>query len=86
MNLERNDANIYGLVTQLVEHTLRKNRPENGNSYTPPRDDIKTVRSFRSKAYEILLNKSKKVYSQGTFIYFLHMYYIYVLLYYIYYL
>lgn len=68
MDLERNDANIYGLVTQLVEHTLRKYRLENGNSYTPPRNDIKIVRGFRSKAYEILLNKSKKVYSQGTFI------------------
>ncbi|XP_011268739.2 gamma-tubulin complex component 6 [Camponotus floridanus] len=64
MDPERNDANIYGLVTQLVEHTLRRNRLENGNSYTPPRNDIKTVRNFRSKAYEILLNKSKKVYSQ----------------------
>ncbi|CAL1683093.1 unnamed protein product [Lasius platythorax] len=64
MDLERNDANIYGLVTQLVEHTLRKYRLENGNSYTPPRNDIKIVRGFRSKAYEILLNKSKKVYSQ----------------------
>ncbi|EFN74872.1 Gamma-tubulin complex component 6 [Camponotus floridanus] len=57
MDPERNDANIYGLVTQLVEHTLRRNRLENGNSYTPPRNDIKTVRNFRSKAYEILLNK-----------------------------
>lgn len=64
MDPERNDANIYGLVTQLVEHTLRRNRLENGNSYTPPRNNIKTVRNFRSKAYEILLNKSKKVYGQ----------------------
>lgn len=65
MDLERDDAaNIYDLVTQLVEHTLRKNRSENGNSYTPPRNDNKIVKSLRSKAYEILLNKSKKVYSQ----------------------
>lgn len=68
MDLERNDNNIYDLVTQLIEHTLRKNLFENGNFYMPPRNDIKIVKRFRSKAYEILLNKSKKVY-QGIFIY-----------------
>ncbi|XP_029173958.1 gamma-tubulin complex component 6 [Nylanderia fulva] len=66
MDPERNDVSsgIYGLVTELVEHTLRRNRTENGNSYTPPRNDVKTVKDFRSRAYEILLNKSEKVYSQ----------------------
>ncbi|XP_072760196.1 uncharacterized protein Grip163 [Anoplolepis gracilipes] len=65
MDLERKDANIYGLVTQLVEHTLRKNRFENGNSYTPPKNDFKTVKRLRSRVYEILLNKSKKVYEES---------------------
>ncbi|KAL6442001.1 hypothetical protein ACFW04_002385 [Cataglyphis niger] len=66
MDLERNDNNIYDLVTQLVEHTLRKNFFENGNFYVPPRNDIKIVKRFRSKAYEILLNKSKKVYQENV--------------------
>lgn len=68
MELERGDANIYELVTQLVRHTLRRNRSENGSSYVPPTSDVKTVRAFRSRAYEILLNKSNKTYNEGTFI------------------
>lgn len=69
MDPERNDNNIYDLVTQLIEHTVRKNLFENGNFYMPPRNDIKIVKRLRSRTYEILLNKSKKIYSQGIFIY-----------------
>ncbi|XP_032673077.1 gamma-tubulin complex component 6 isoform X2 [Odontomachus brunneus] len=58
------DVNVYELVTQLVKHTLRRNYPENGNFYMPPRDDIKIVKRLRSKAFEILLNKSNKIYDQ----------------------
>ncbi|EZA61700.1 Gamma-tubulin complex component [Ooceraea biroi] len=62
---ERRDANVYDLVTRLIEHTLRRNRlSENGNSYVPPKSDLKIVRRLRSKAYEILLNKSGKVYER----------------------
>ncbi|XP_070163267.1 gamma-tubulin complex component 6 isoform X2 [Polyergus mexicanus] len=68
MDPEQNDNNIYDLVTQLVKHTLRKNFFENGNFYTPPRNDVKTVKRLRSRTYEILLNKSKKVYSQENVI------------------
>lgn len=67
MDPERGDANVYELVTQLVRHTLRRNRMENG-SYVPPTSDVKIVRRFRSRAYEILLNKSNKTYSQGTLV------------------
>lgn len=66
MDLERQDANVYELVTQLVKHTLRRNCPKNGNFYTPPRDDVKIVKKLRSKAFEILLNKSIKVHDEGT--------------------
>lgn len=66
MDPERGDANVYELVTQLVRHTLRRNRTENGSSYVPPTSDIRIVRRFRSRAYEILLNKSNKTYNQGT--------------------
>jgi len=68
MDLERDDANIYELITQLVKHTLQRNRLENGSSYIPPKSDVKIVKNFRSKAYEILLNKSNKTYNQGTFV------------------
>ncbi|XP_024874610.1 gamma-tubulin complex component 6 [Temnothorax curvispinosus] len=64
MDPERGNASIYELVTELVRHTLRRNRPENGSAYVPPTSDVKIVRSFRSKAYEILLNKSNKTYDQ----------------------
>ncbi|XP_020292162.1 gamma-tubulin complex component 6 [Pseudomyrmex gracilis] len=63
MELERRDANVYDLVTQLVQHIVRRNRLENDN-YTLPKSDIKTVKRLRSKAYEILLNKSNKIYKQ----------------------
>ncbi|XP_018401995.1 PREDICTED: gamma-tubulin complex component 6 [Cyphomyrmex costatus] len=66
MDLERDDANIYELITQLVRHTLQMNRSENGSSYMPPKSDVKIVKDFRSKAYEILLNKSNKTYNQGN--------------------
>ncbi|KYQ53301.1 Gamma-tubulin complex component 6 [Trachymyrmex zeteki] len=66
MDLERSDANIYELITQLVWHTLQRNRSENGNFYMPPKSDVKIVKDFRSKAYEILLNKSNKTYNQGN--------------------
>jgi len=62
MDLEWGNANIYELITQLVRHMLRKNRSENESSYVPPINDIKIVKSFRSKAYEILLNKSNQTY------------------------
>lgn len=68
MELERRDANVYDLVTQLVQHIVRRNRLENDNSYMLPKSDIKTVKRLRSKAYEILLNKSNKIYKQGIFI------------------
>lgn len=68
MDLERSDANIYELITQLVWHTLQRNRSENGNFYMPPKSDVKIVKDFRSKAYEILLNKSNKTYNQGMFV------------------
>ncbi|XP_029672354.1 gamma-tubulin complex component 6 [Formica exsecta] len=68
MDPERNDNNIYDLVTQLIEHTVRKNLFENGNFYMPPRNDIKIVKRLRSRTYEILLNKSKKIYSQENVI------------------
>ncbi|XP_012218364.1 gamma-tubulin complex component 6 [Linepithema humile] len=61
MDPERKDANIYDLITQLIKHTLQKNRLENENSYVPPRSDVKIIKSLRSKAYEILLNKSNKI-------------------------
>ncbi|XP_011642572.1 gamma-tubulin complex component 6 isoform X1 [Pogonomyrmex barbatus] len=64
MDPGRCDANVYDLVTQLVRHTLRRNRAEDENAYMPPVSDVKTVKSFRSRAYEILLNKSNKTYSQ----------------------
>jgi len=69
MDLERKDANIYDLITQLIKHMLHKNRLENENSYVPPRSDVKIIKSLRSKAYEILLNKSNKIYhrKEGTF-------------------
>ncbi|KYM86064.1 Gamma-tubulin complex component 6 [Atta colombica] len=66
MDLERDDANIYELITQLVKHTLQRNRSENGSSYMPPKSDVKIVKNIRSKAYEILLNKSNKTYNQGN--------------------
>ncbi|KYN13049.1 Gamma-tubulin complex component 6 [Trachymyrmex cornetzi] len=66
MDLERGDANIYELVTQLVSHTLQRNRLENGSSYMPPKSDVKIVKNFRSKVYEILLNKSNKTYNQES--------------------
>ncbi|KAG5310787.1 GCP6 protein, partial [Acromyrmex insinuator] len=66
MDLERGDANIYELITQLIRHTLQRNRSENGSSYMPPKSDVKIVKDFRSKAYEILLNKSNKTYNQGN--------------------
>lgn len=69
MDPERQDANVYELVTQLVKHTLRQNYPENGNFYMPPRDDVKLVKKLRSKAFEILLNKSNKIHDEGTFTY-----------------
>lgn len=68
MESEKRDANVYDLVTQLVRHTLQRNRSENDNSYLLPKSDTKTVKRLRSKAYEILLNKSNKIYKQGTFI------------------
>ncbi|XP_014477340.1 PREDICTED: gamma-tubulin complex component 6 [Dinoponera quadriceps] len=60
------DVNVYELVTQLVKHTLRRNRPGNGNFYVPPKDDIKIVKKLRSKTFEILLNKSNNVHIQGS--------------------
>lgn len=64
MDLERGNANIYELITQLVRHTLRRNRSGNGSSYVPPKSDVKIVKGFRSRAYEILLNKSDQTYNQ----------------------
>lgn len=61
MDPERKDDNIYDLITQLIRHMLQQNRLENENSYVPPRSDVKIVKSLRSKAYEILLNKSNKI-------------------------
>lgn len=67
MDPERREANVYDLVTRLVGHTLRRNnRLDNGNSYVPPKSDPRTVKRLRSRAYEILLNKSDKVYDRGT--------------------
>ncbi|KAG5328838.1 GCP6 protein, partial [Acromyrmex heyeri] len=67
MDLERGDANIYELITQLIRHTLQRNRSENESFYMPPKSDVKIVKDFRSKAYEILLNKSNKTYDhQGN--------------------
>ncbi|EFN83778.1 gamma-tubulin complex component 6 isoform X2 [Harpegnathos saltator] len=60
------DVNVYELVTELVRHTLRRNCPENGNFYMPPRDDVKIVKRLRSKAFEILLDKSNRVYDEGN--------------------
>lgn len=70
MDPERKDADIYDLITQLIKHTLQKNRSENENSYVPPRSDVKIVKSLRSQAYEILLNKSNKIYhrKEGTYV------------------
>lgn len=65
MDPERREANVYDLVTRLVGHTLRRNnRLDNGNSYVPPKSDPRTVKRLRSRAYEILLNKSDKVYDR----------------------
>lgn len=66
MDLERGDANVYELVTQLIRHTLQRNRFENVSSYVPPMSDDKIVKGFRSRAYEILLNKSSKMCNEGT--------------------
>lgn len=60
----RGDDSIYDLVTQLVGHTLWRNRAESEKLYAPPRNDVKTIRKLRSKAFEILLNKSDKVYDR----------------------
>jgi hypothetical protein len=66
MDLEQGEANVYDLVTRLVGHTLQKNRLENGNSYVPPKSDLKIVKRLRSRVYEILLNKSGRVHERGT--------------------
>lgn len=67
MDPGRGDANVYELVTQLVRRTLRRNRcTENDSSYVPPTCDARTVRRLRSRAYEILLNKSNRTCDQGT--------------------
>lgn len=68
MDPERGDASVYGLVTQLVRHTLRRNHAENESTYVPPTSDVELVRDFRSRAYEILLNKSNKTYNEGTYL------------------
>ncbi|XP_011881953.1 PREDICTED: gamma-tubulin complex component 6 [Vollenhovia emeryi] len=65
MDPERGDANVYELVTQLVGHALRRDRAENACCYVPPASDVRTVRGFRSRAYEILLNKSGTAHGQG---------------------
>lgn len=66
MDPERGDVNVYELVTQLVRHTLRRHCSENGSSYVPPTSDDKRVKGFRSRIYEILLNKSSKTYNEGS--------------------
>lgn len=68
MDPERGDVNVYELVTQLVRHTLRRHCSENGSSYVPPTSDDKRVKGFRSRIYEILLNKSSKTYNEGIWL------------------
>ncbi|XP_036148295.1 gamma-tubulin complex component 6 isoform X2 [Monomorium pharaonis] len=66
MDLGRDNANVYELVTRLVRHTLRRNHSDNGNSYVPPANDDRIVKSFRARAYEILLNKGSKTCNEGN--------------------
>lgn len=69
MDIEQKNTDVYELITQLVKHTLEIDSSENGNLCTSPNSKLEIIRNLRSKAYEILLNKSDKIYDRGIYYY-----------------
>lgn len=71
MDPNDDDANVYGLVTELCRRFIDKNAPEK-HPYMPCKDDTGALKKLRSRAFEILLNKSpnKIDHDGGNFFFF----------------
>lgn len=60
MNVKEDATSVYGLVTELSKHILQTYRSVCGNVQFTYEHDIKAIKHLRTKAFEILLNKSGK--------------------------
>nr|XP_034191559.1 gamma-tubulin complex component 6 isoform X1 [Osmia lignaria] len=58
MNVKEDATSVYGLVTELSKHILQTYRSVCGNVQFTYEHDIKAIKHLRTKAFEILLNKS----------------------------
>ena len=54
--LKNND--VYGLITQLCQRLAEKHCSVKEDRYLPQKNSSDVVKKLRSKAFEILLNKS----------------------------
>ncbi|XP_058794937.1 gamma-tubulin complex component 6 isoform X1 [Phymastichus coffea] len=66
--MQDNNSDIYGQLGKLCDNLYRKYQPYNDEDYSSTyllqQDNKKQLRRLRTKAYEILLNKSSQDYSK----------------------
>lgn len=55
---DKNNDDVYGLVTKLSKHILQTYRSSRRNVQLSYNCDIKVIKHLRIKAFEILLKKS----------------------------
>ncbi|XP_046813072.1 gamma-tubulin complex component 6 isoform X1 [Vespa crabro] len=60
MNFEKENSDVYHLITELSKEICQKECLSLEHTYLESRNDITKIKKLRSKAFEILLNKSLK--------------------------
>lgn len=68
MDTEDQDQDIYGLIGKVCENLLRQQIDVAEHPYLPQKNNNKHLRKLKSKAYEILLKKSRKDYGKSNLI------------------
>lgn len=59
MALDHKNSDVFGLVTQLCEHLIEKQcLLEDHQCYSTDKNSLHLLKRMRSKAFEILLNKT----------------------------
>lgn len=67
MNFNQENSDVYHLVTELSKQICQKQCLSLEHPYLESRNDITKIKKLRSKAFEILLNKSLKAqHNHGT--------------------